>query len=120
MPKYSARIAIFFSVRSAAPHDHRRGGRRVGPAKIGADLDVPDLTASAFAVIVGVLALAVGADRAGIIGVVTQLSGVLDDHVHAVGVALAEMSAAGIVGPPAAELDRTAADVLAALALFAE
>src|SRR6202795_5418346 len=38
---------------SAAPHDHRRGGRRVGPAEIGADLDVLPLAAAAFAAIIG-------------------------------------------------------------------
>src|SRR5271169_757918 len=105
---------------SAAAHDHRRGGRRIGPAEIGADLDVLYLAAAAFPIVVSMLALAVGADRAGIIGVVAQLAGVLDDHVHAVSVALAEMPAAGIVGPPSAELDRTAADVFATFALLAE
>jgi len=55
-----------------------------------------------------------------IVGVVTQLPGVLDDHVHAVGVALAEMAARGVVGPLAAELDRAARHILAALALLAE
>src|SRR6266581_4194055 len=107
-------------LRSAAPHDHRRPGRRVGPAEIGADFDIPDLAATAFLVIVGVPALAVGADRAGIVGVMAQLPGVLDDHVHAVGVALAEMPARGVVGPPAAKLDRPARHVLAALPLLAE
>src|ERR1700719_228803 len=105
---------------SAAPHDHRRRGRRVGPAEIGADLDIPHLTAAALAIIVGMLAFAVGADRTGIIRVMAQLAGVLDDHVHAVGVALAQMSAAGVVGPAPAELDRAAADVFAALAFLAE
>src|SRR2546425_4731611 len=95
-------------LRSAAPHDHRRPGRWVGPAEIGADFDIPDLAAAAFLVIIGVPALTVGADRAGIIGVMAQLPGVLDDHVHAVGVALAEVSAARVVRPSAAELDRAA------------
>ena len=80
----------------------------IGPAEIGADLDIPDLAAAALAVVVGVLALAVGADRAGIVGVVAQLADVLDHHVHAVRVALAQMAAAGVVGPLAAELDRAA------------
>ena len=104
----------------AAAHDHRRRGRRIGPAEIGADFDILDLAAAAFAVVVGVLALAVGADRAGIVGVVAQLAGVLDDHVHAVGVALAQMAARGVVGPLAAERDRAVRHVVAALALFAE
>ncbi len=57
-------------------------------------------------VVVGVLALAVGADRAGIVDVVAQLPHVLDHHVHAVGVALAQMAARGVVRPLAAERDR--------------
>src|ERR1700720_650893 len=64
---------------SAAAHDHRRRGRRVGPAEIGADLDIPHLAAATLAVIISMLAFAVGADRAGIIGVVAQLPGVFDD-----------------------------------------
>src|SRR5437868_13691102 len=96
---------------SAAPHDHRRPRRWVGPAKIGADLDILDLAAAAFLVVVGVLALAVRPDRAGIVDVMAQLPGVLDDHVHAVRIALAQMAAAGVVRPLAAECDRAVADV---------
>src|SRR5712692_10005813 len=110
MPRYCAWIPgiVLSPLFSAAPHDHRRPGRWVGPAEIGADLDIPDLAAAALLVIVGVPALAVRADRTGIIDVVAQLPGVLDDHVHAVGIALAEMAAAGVVGPLAAELDHAA------------
>src|SRR5712692_1820028 len=101
-------LASFVSLFSTAPHHHRRGGRRVGPAEIGADLHIPDLAAAALLVIVGVLAFAVRADRTGIIDIVAQLPGVLDDHIHAVGIALAQMAAAGVVGPLAAELDHAA------------
>ena len=92
----------------------------IGPAQVGGDLAVLHLAAAALAVVVGVLALAVGPDGAGVVDVVAQLAHVLDHHVHAVRVALAEMAAAGVVGPPAAELDGAVADVLAALALLAE
>src|SRR5208282_1177582 len=81
---------------------------------------IPDLATAAFLVIVGVLALAVGPDRTGIIGVVPQLPGVFDHHVHAVGIALAQMASASIVGPSAAKLDRAARHILAPLALLAE
>src|SRR5712692_3000064 len=108
MPRYCAWIPgiVLSPFPSAAPHDHRRAGRRVGPAEIGADLDIPDLAAAAFLVVVGMLPLAVGADRAGIVRVVAQLPGVFDHHVHAVRVALAQMPARRVVGPSAAELDR--------------
>src|SRR4029077_2730654 len=78
------------------------------------------LATATLAVIECVLAFAVAANRARIIGVVAQLAGVLDHHVHAMGVALAEMAAARIIRPLAAELDRTARDIFAALALLAE
>ena len=81
---------------------------------------VLDLPAAALAVVVGVLALAVGPDRTRIVDVVAQLAHVLDHHVEAVRVALAQMAAAGVVGPLAAEPDRAVAHVVAALALLAE
>src|SRR5205807_1282650 len=83
-------------------------------------LDIPHLAAAAFAVIVCMLPLAVGANWARIIGIVAQLAGILDHHVHTVSVALAEMAAAGVVGPPAAELNGAARDIFAALAFLAE
>src|SRR5262249_26499534 len=101
-------------------HDHRRRGRRVGPAEIGADLDVLDLAAAAFLVVVGVLPFAVGADWAGIVGVVAELPRVLGHHVHAVGLALAQVTDRGVVWSLAAEVDRAVRDVLAAIAFFAE
>ena len=78
------------------------------------------LAAAALAVVVGVLALAVRPDRTGIVDVVAQLAHVLDHHVHAVRVALAQMAAAGVVRPLAAQPDGAVADVVAALALLAE
>src|SRR5207237_10300742 len=99
-------FAIAASTLPAFAHDHRRRGRRVSPTEIGADLDILDLPTAALAVIVGVLPLAVRADRAGIVDIVAQLPGVLDDHVHAMRVALAEMAAGGVVGPAPAEGDR--------------
>src|ERR1700722_6477546 len=87
-------------------HDHRRRGGRVGPAEIGADLHVFDLAAAAFLVVEIVLSLAVWPHRAGIVDIVAQLAGILDHHVHAVGVALAEMTARSVIGPLAAEGDR--------------
>src|SRR4029078_3488497 len=100
---------------SAATHDHGRASARHGPAQVGGDLAPLDLPASAFLVVVGVLALAVGADGTAVVDVLAQLAHVLDHHVHAVRIALAQMPAAGVVGALAAELDGAVADVLAAL-----
>src|SRR5262245_28746329 len=101
-------------------HDHGRPGSRIGPAQIGRQLALLDLPAAAFAIVVGVAALAVGPDRTGIVDVVAQLAHVLDHHVLAVGLALAEMAAARIVGPTAAEANRAVADIGPAIALLAE
>src|SRR5256886_3879018 len=49
-----------------------------------------------------------------------ELADILDHHRHPVRVTLAEVAARGVVGPPAAELDDPARDVVAALALLAE
>src|SRR5215469_585574 len=119
MPRYSPRIPMPFLL-STAPHDHRGGGRRVGPAEICAHLDIPYLAAAALAVVESVLTLAIGPDGARIIGIVPQLTGVLDDHVHTVRVALAEMPAAGVVGTAAPQLYCAAADIFTALSLLAE
>ena len=78
------------------------------------------LAATSFAIGVGVLPLAVGADWTAVVDVVAKLAHVLDHHVDAVGVALAQVAAAGIVGAPAAEPYRAVADVVAAFALLAE
>src|SRR5262249_11702647 len=72
------------------------------------------------AVVIGVLAPAIAADRAAVIDVMTQLADVLDHHVHAVRIALAQMPAAGIVRPLPAEANGAVADVLAAVALAAQ
>ena len=61
------------------------------------------LTAAALAVVECVLAPAVGPHRAAVVRIVTQLADVLDHHVDAVRVPLAEVAAAGVVGPRAAE-----------------
>src|ERR671919_533865 len=107
-----------FSPRSIAPHDHGRTGTRHGPAQVGGHLAVLHLPAAAFLVVVGVLALAVGTGGAAVVDVVAQLAHVFDHHVHAVRVALAQMAAAGVVGPPAAEADGAVADIGPALALL--
>ena len=78
------------------------------------------LPAAALAIIVGVLAFPVRTDRAGIVHVMAQLAHVLDHHVHAVGVPLAQMPARGVVRPPAAQPHGAVGDVVAAFALLAE
>src|SRR5215510_2447620 len=108
------------SSRSAAPHDHGRAGARHGPAKIGGDLASLHLPAAAFIIVVGVLAFAIRPYRTAVVDVMTQLAHVLDHHVHAVRLALAQMPAAGVVRPPSAEFDGAIADVVPALALLAE
>src|SRR6185503_19853270 len=105
---------------STAPHDHGRAGARHGPAEVGGHLAFLHLPAAAFLVVVSVLALAVGTHGAAVVDIVAQLAHVLDHHIHAVRVALAQMPAAGVVGPLAAELDGAVADVVATLALLAE
>src|SRR5882672_7410276 len=102
------------------PHHHGRAGAGHRPAEVGRHFGVPDLAAAALAVVVGVAALAVRSDRAGIIDVVAQLPDVLHHHVDAVGVALAQVPARGVVRPLAAELDGAVADVSPAFALLAE
>src|SRR5262249_57917198 len=84
----------------------QRDPRVVGPAAL------------ARGVVVAVLAL--GPAGAGVVGLAAELAHVLDDHRHAVGVALAQMAARGVVRPLAAELDDAARDVPSALALLAE
>src|SRR3546814_20573562 len=72
------------------------------------------------AVIVCVLTSAVGTDGTVVVHVAAELADVLDHHVHAVGVTLAQMAAAGVVRPPAAEPHGAVRHVLPALALLAE
>ena len=78
------------------------------------------LAAAALAIVIGVLAFAVRPDRAGIVDVVAKLADVLDHHVHAVRVALAQMPAGGVVRPLAAQPRDAGGDIFAALALLAE
>src|SRR5262245_47421735 len=105
---------------STPPHDHGRAGARHGPAEVGGHLARLHLPAAALLVVVGVLALAVGTNGTRVVDVVAQLAHVLDHHVHAVRVALAQMPAAGVVGPLAAEADGAVRHVMAAFALLAE
>ena len=70
--------------------------------------------AAALAVVVAVLPLL--PVRAVVVDLAAELAHILDDHVHAVRVGLAEMSAAGVVGARAAEEDRPVGDVVPALA----
>src|SRR3990167_9730655 len=102
------------------PHAHGRAGARIGPAHVGRHLALLHLAAAALAVVVGVPALAVGPHGTGIVGIVAELAHILDHHVEAVPITLAEMTAAGVVGPPAADADRAVADIGAAVALLAE
>src|SRR5215203_5592144 len=102
------------------PHDHGRPGARIGPAPVGRHLALLHLAAAALAVVIGVPALAVWPHGTGIVGVMAKLAHVLDHHVQPVRITLAEMTAAGVVGPPAAEPDRAVADILPAVALLAE
>src|SRR5262249_5138592 len=88
--------------------------------EIGGHLDVAHLAAAAFAVVIAVDALAVGPTRAIVVGVVAELAHILDHHVEAVRVALAEMAAAGVVGSPPAEADGAVADIVPAFAGLAE
>src|SRR6185436_12304919 len=103
--------------RSAASHDHGRAGARHGPAEVSGHLAFLHLPAAALLVVVGVLALAVGTHWAAVVDIVAQLAHVLDHHIHAVRVALAQVSAAGVVGALAAEANGAVRDVLAAFAL---
>src|SRR2546428_8249460 len=103
---------------SLSPEDEGAARRRHRPAEVHRDLGVPDLTAPAGGVVVGVDAL--GGARAVVVDRPAELADVLDHHGHAVRVALAQVAARGVVGAPAAELDDPARDVLTALALLAE
>src|SRR5258705_13458280 len=105
---------------SIAPHHHGRTGTRHRPAEIGGDLAALRLATSALTVIIAVPALAVGSDRARVIGITAQLAHVLDHHVHAVRVALAQVAAAGVVRALAAKADGAVADVLTTFALLAK
>src|SRR5215469_12651866 len=78
-------------------HDEGGAGRRHRPAEIHGDLCVLDLSALSRGVVVAVLALSRA--WAVVVHPAAELAHVLDDHAHAVGVALAEMAARGVVGP---------------------
>src|ERR1043166_9748945 len=105
---------------SPAPHHHGRSRAGHGPAEVGGDFDVLRLAAAALAIVISVAPLAVGADRARVVGIVAQLAHVLDHHVDAVGVALAQMATAGVVGASAAEPAAAVAHVIPTFALLAK
>ena len=71
----------------------------------------------AFGIVVGVDAvLPLGAV---VVDGAAKLADVFDDHVHAVSVTLAQMAAAGVVGPSAAQVDYAAGNVVLPFALLA-
>src|SRR5262245_42637008 len=104
----------------SALQNHGRTGAGHRPAQIRTQLSILHLAASTLAVVIGVLALAVGPERTGVVHVTAQLAHVLDDHVHTVGVALTEMATRSIVRTTTTELDDATRDVLAALTFLAE
>src|SRR5215469_17932933 len=85
------------------PHHYRRSRAGHRPAEIGRYLGVPHLAATALAIIVGVLAPAVGPDRTAVVRIVAELADVLDHHGDAVSVTLAKMAARCVVRPFPAE-----------------
>src|SRR5919106_5852664 len=114
------RSAVARVCRSAPAQNQGGAGPGRAPAEVGGELDILHLAAAALAIVEGVNAAAALADRAIIVDVVAQLAHVLDHHADAVGVALAQMAAAGVVRPPAAEMDDAVAAVGAAFAGLTE
>src|SRR6185503_15512797 len=113
MPRYST-LGI---VRSpSVVEDQGRAGRRHRPSEVHGDSGILDLPAAPRRVVVGVLAL--GGAGAVVVHRAAELAHVLDHHAHAVGVALAEMAAGGVVGALAPQLDDAAGDIGTALALL--
>src|SRR6267142_1578404 len=101
-------------------HDERRTVRWRAPAEIRGHVDGADLPAAALTVVVRMRAPAIGTERARIVGIVPKLADVLHHHAHTVGVALAQVSAGGVIRTPPTQFDRPARHVRAALALRAE
>src|SRR5712691_10197745 len=104
--------------RASVVHDESGAGGWHGPAEVHGDPTVLDLAAPTRRVIVAVLSL--GRAGAVVVHAPAELAHVLDDHAHAVRIALAEVAARSVVGPPAAQLDDPARHVRSALALLAE
>src|SRR5215831_1546084 len=102
MPRYSTRDGS--PVIALTPHDQGAARHRRRPAHVHGDLGVADLAAATGPVVVRVHALR--RVRAVVVDGAAELADVLDDHAHPVGVALAEVAAAGVVGPSPAQLDR--------------
>src|ERR1700761_2983314 len=111
---------IVFPPLGAAPHDHGGPGHRVGPTEIGGYFHTFDLAAAPLAIVEAVLALAVRANRARIVDVVTQLAHVFDHHIHPVGVALAEVAARRILRAASAQTGDAGRNVLTTLAFLAK
>src|SRR5262249_17981580 len=88
---------------SSTSQNERASRGRHRPAEIHRDLRVLHLAALAGRVVIGVHA--VGGLWAVVVHGAAELAYVLDDHVHAVGVALAEVTAGGVVRALAAQLD---------------
>src|SRR5438045_8448173 len=107
MPRYCADIMLL-----SPPHHHGRSGAGHRPAEIGGQLGVLHLAATALAIIVGMLPLAIGPDRTAVVGIVAELTHILDHHGDAMGIAFAEMAARGVVRPFAAEHDGAVGDVV--------
>src|SRR5882672_8116172 len=118
MPRYSP-CSIGLSPLPAL-HHHRRPCAGHRPAQIRTQLRILHLAAAPFPIVISMLARAVGSERTGIVYVAAQLAHVLNDHIHAVGVAFAEMPTRGIVRTTSAELDDATRDVLPTLPLLAE
>src|SRR5437867_1993593 len=116
MPRYST-FPIVRGLRSVVEDEGGAGGWH-GPAEVHRDLRVLHLSALARRVVVRVPAPR-GAGAIVVHGA-AELADVLDDHRHAVRVALAEVAAGRVVRAAAAQLDDAARDVLPALALLAE
>src|SRR5882757_8878442 len=102
------------------PHHHCRSRAGHRPAEIGCYLCVLHLAATTLAIVVGMLAPAIGPDRTAIVRIVAELADVLYHHGDAVGVTLAEVATRCVVRSLSPEHDGTIRDVVAALALLAE
>src|SRR5207247_6521294 len=114
MPRYSTLAIVLLPLTLTSPplgeregklavHDERGARGRHGPAEVHGDRRVLHLPALARRIVVAVLAL--GPAGAVVVHEAAELSHVLDHHAHAVGVALAQMAARGVVRPLASELD---------------
>src|SRR5215472_13444155 len=118
MTRFIPRYSTLAMARLSVVKDE--GGSRRGhrPSQIHGDLRVAHLPALLGRVVVAVFAL--GRARTVVVDGAAELAHVLDDHGHAVRVALAQVPSRRIVRPATPELDDPARHVLPALALLAE